>query len=107
MLKRKNRLIVGRARGGAIIATPFFTLKVFQNDLSLARFGIVISKRTEKKATARNRVKRQFRACFEKLIGKVKCQDYLFIIKKESLDKKSNEICTQIEEALKKKSFLK
>lgn len=107
MLKRQNRLIVGRARGGVMVATPFFTLKVFQSNLSNARFGIVISKRTEKKATARNRVKRQFRVCFESLIGKVKCQDYLFIIKKESLGKKNNEICTQIEEVLKKKSFLK
>ena len=38
----------------------FFSVKVAQNNLSYSRFGVVVGKKVDKRATERNRIKRLF-----------------------------------------------
>lgn len=67
MLAKKYRLpiqsVIGKKEWGKL-KTPFFLIKIFSNQFSYARFGIIISKKVAPKATARNRIKRIiFSAC--------------------------------------------
>jgi ribonuclease P protein component len=49
-------------RFGRTIHSPEITLKLEKNSLQLSRFGFVVSTKTSKKATQRNKIKRRARA---------------------------------------------
>jgi ribonuclease P protein component len=104
MLKRVNRLGVSvRFSNSYFLVTPQFILKKKQNSLSVNRFGVVVSKKIDKRAVVRNRLKRLFRDVFmglEKTI--IAKHDILMIVKIASLDKTKKEIFALVE-----KSFIK
>lgn len=52
---------------GNIVVTPFFRVHFFFHNTGMTRMGIVISNKTIKKATERNRKKRQLRAILRDL----------------------------------------
>lgn len=76
--------------------TPFFILKVTKNSFSFNRYRFVISKKTEKKAVERNKIRRLFADCVkinnEKGFGK----DIIFFINKKALFLSKEEICNNI-----------
>lgn len=39
---------------------PFFSVKIGANSLSYSRFGVVVGKKVDKRATERNKIKRMF-----------------------------------------------
>lgn len=109
MFERKYRLARGIGFLGArTIETPTFRLKILENSLAFNRFGFVVSKKVDKKAVARNSLKRRFRGCLEIFFKEIKTgHDMLFIVKKEALNKKTAELCESIKVVLKKGNFLK
>lgn len=108
MLKRKFRFNVGKFKSKFSIGTIFFILKVGPNERKESRFGVLVSGKIEKKAVVRNRIKRQLQSCIGNLLEKIKPGfDFLFIVKKEALDKKTEEICQEIEKQLKKGGLFK
>ncbi len=109
MLKKINRLPkTADLRGGREFSSIFFRLKTSKNSEEFSRFGFVISKKIDKRAVIRNKIKRKMSFCIEKNIDKItRGVDMLFLTKKEIVGKTINEICFDIEEALKKEKLLK
>jgi ribonuclease P protein component len=107
MLKSKYRLLRGeKAKPREISSTPFFILKSAENDSS-SRFAFAVSKKVDKRAVIRNRVRRKVRGCIEKNILNIKPgYNFIFIIKKEAIDAKEDDICQSIYKELDKKGFL-
>jgi ribonuclease P protein component len=94
MFKRENRLVPGvKFSNSHLLAVPQFVLKEKENGLSVNRFGIVVSKKIDKRAVARNRIKRFFRQILSELNENIKPgHDILLIVKKNitGTDKEEN-----------------
>jgi ribonuclease P protein component len=107
MLNKKYRLPEG-IRLNFSAPTPFFVIKITKNDKPYSRFGFSVSKKTDKRAVYRNRVKRQVRACIEDNTDKIKDgYDLLFIIKKEAVGKNTKDICQSVLKELAKQKIIK
>lgn len=109
MLKRENRLVRGvRFNNSHSFSTPQFVLKERKNGLMRNRFGIVVSKKIDKRAVVRNNLKRFLRTSLTNLDRKMSHgYDMLFITKKEILGKTKEENLLAIENALEKAGFMK
>lgn len=108
MLKRKYRLNSRLKLANAnSITSPFFLLKVATNGLAYNRYGFVVSKRIDKRAVARNRIKRLFRSCIENVTEKVQGgHDMLFIIKKNITEVPHEDICNVVQKTLLRENFI-
>ncbi|MCL6096898.1 MAG: ribonuclease P protein component [Patescibacteria group bacterium] len=109
MLKKKYRLLKeAKFDKKDFYTSPFFVLKVAKNEKSFNRFGFVVSKKIDQRATVRNRVKRRVRVCIESNFDKIKPgYDMLFILKKQILNKTTAEINVLTMEELKRLKLLK
>ncbi|OGW20113.1 MAG: ribonuclease P protein component [Nitrospirae bacterium GWA2_46_11] len=68
MLKRKYRLgLKIRPRFERSFKTPYFILKVAKNNLLYNRYGFIVSKKIDKRAVVRNKIKRLIRGGVEDL----------------------------------------
>lgn len=110
MLAKKNRLtgqknFAQTVKLGRGINDPLFLIKALPNNLKNSRFGIVVSNKVSKKATLRNRLKRQLRSLiFLNLSRFEKPLDVVIITRPEIKDKKYSEIKEKIFLALEKLS---
>lgn len=104
-----NRLPGGmRLPAASSVRNPLFTLRVAKNDLPYNRFAFVITKKIDKRAVVRNKIKRKMTACIEKLNEKLeKGHDMLFFAKTDITSNMQNEVCTTIQKVLKKEGVLK
>ncbi len=109
MLKKDNRLKVrARLEKSQTVLNPLFTLKYGKNEKGVNRFAVIVSKKVDIRAVARNRTRRQIMSCIEKIIDKtVLGFDFLFIVKKEAVGKKTIVICKAIESIIKKENLIK
>ncbi|OGH09704.1 MAG: ribonuclease P protein component [Candidatus Levybacteria bacterium RBG_16_35_6] len=109
MLAKKNRLPAKTStKNFSTISFPFFVLKIGENSLNEIRARFIVSKEVDKRATARNRLKRQFRRFIEENYSKIRLgQDFLFRIRKEANGKKTEEIHKRIGEVFKKEKLFK
>jgi ribonuclease P protein component len=104
LLKRNNRLPSEVFRAEKTFSSSDFVLKISKNQISESRFGFVVSKKIDKRATARNRIKRTFRACIEEALENIKPGlDFLFIVKKAP----DRQTCLRINKLFTDKKFLK
>ena len=104
MFKKENRLVPGiRFNDSRFIASPQFTLKEKKNGLNVNRFGIVVSKKIDKRAVGRNEIKRFIRTAIMNLDRKMNTgHDILIIVRKEILGKTKEENLLTIESSLEK-----
>ncbi|MCL4354878.1 ribonuclease P protein component [Patescibacteria group bacterium] len=108
MLKKLHRLASGRILNAQALSTEFFVLKFAKNNQEISRFGFLVSKKVDSRATERNRLRRQTRRCIEDRLSQVLPGfDFLFILKKEALGKKTDQICNLVEGVLKKEKLYK
>lgn len=109
MFKKENRLSPGiKFNNSRFVASPQFVLKEKENGLTLNRFGIIVSKKVDKRAVGRNKIKRFFRDAIVSLGGKMSTgHDILLLIKKEVLNKTEEENLLTIESVLKKAGVIK
>ena len=109
MFKRKNRLTSGiRFSNSYSFSCPEFIFKSKNNGLNLNRYGVVISKKIDKRAVVRNRIKRIFRnTLFNLNENMILGHDILFIVKIGSQNKTKEEIQSSIENALGKAGLIK
>lgn len=85
------------------ISSNFFLLKIAENKTGSNRFGTVVSKKIDKRAVVRNKIKRQVRRCIrenEKNLPMGK--DMLIIVRSGIKGRQSNEICESVEKLFKK-----
>lgn len=108
MLKKETRLkkIIFKRSSG--FSTPYFNLKIQTNRESVSRFGFVVSKKIDKRATVRNRVKRVLRSCIEESLPKIKQgYDLLFVLKKEAVGKPRKDLWEAVSLVLNQSSLFK
>jgi ribonuclease P protein component len=87
------------------IKARLFNLKVGQvNDNKLI---FSVSKKVDKRATRRNKLRRLFKASLQNLLGKSSHPNFLFIIKKEAIKIPQKEIESELEKVLKKEKLIK
>ena len=128
MLKRSNRLSPQiRFAHAAVFHTKFFTVKIEKNNLLENKYGFIVTKKIDKKAVVRNKVKRRVRACIEELersqntrlhlpaqsiggqeFGMTLKKGYnmIFFVKKEAVAATAEEISQVIEDIFKKETIL-
>jgi len=109
MFKRENRLVLGIEFNNAQSISTFpFNLKVKKNEMGINRFGIVVSKKIDKRAVIRNKIKRVFREALIKLNKTMPSgHDILLITKKEALGKTKEEVLILLKNALEKLAVIK
>lgn len=109
MLKRQFRLSnFKRTNGERSIASPLFALRFWENRENNLKFGFVVSKKIDKRAVVRNRIKRRLSKSIEELFGKISPgYNFIFIARKEILEKSQSEVAIYIEEIFKKNKFIK
>ena len=109
MFKKENRLVRGvRFNNSYSFSVPQFVLKVRKNGLLLNRFGIVVSKKIDKRAVVRNKIKRIFRNALLNLNkNMILGHDILFIVKIGVLNKTKEEIQLSIKRTLEKAGLIK
>ncbi|MCL5439139.1 MAG: ribonuclease P protein component [Patescibacteria group bacterium] len=83
MLKKKYRLSASLSlKQARIIDSPLFRLRFLKNDLPFNRFGFVVSKKVDKRAVARNKVKRILQKSIQEIFEKINTgYDILFLAK--------------------------
>lgn len=109
MLKRKYRLSAKtKIKNFNSFNSSYFILRFTENKLEHNRFGFIVSKKVDKKAVVRNRLKRSFRLCIENNFKEIKLgYDMLFILRREIIFLKPKELCVHINNFLKKEGFIK
>lgn len=99
MLARRYRLpaYIHFPRGNAIV-TADYILKVTPNDLPHSRFGFIVRKALEKRATKRNRVRRLLRSCVEELQNHIQPgYDMLFLLKQGIMEKERIQMYEEVQ----------
>lgn len=109
MFKKENRLATGvKFNNSATTSLPEFVFKERGNGLLLNRFGIVVSKKIDKRAVGRNKIKRMFRDIlvdFNKNIAAG--HDILVIVRIGVVNKAKEEIKLLIKNSLGKIGLIK
>lgn len=104
MLKKEFRLPKGHFKSEKVLSSPVYVLKLAKNGKPFSRFGVVVSKKVDKRATVRNRIKRKFRSCIESSLASIVAgYDFLFVFKKIS---EENELCQMFLTQFKKEKLI-
>lgn len=83
MIPRLNRLPSTHLASSVTCNTPYFTMKATRNGLSYHRFAFVVSKKIDKRAVGRNRMKRVLREhAYSLTLPYPEGMDILFIVRK-------------------------
>lgn len=108
MLKKKYRFFKEREiekifkKGEAFFSGPL-GIKVYNNNLSFSRMGVLVGKKFSKKAVERNKVKRQIATIFQDFWETIKPGiDIIVFLKKDSQELPPQDLRKVILELLKK-----
>ncbi|MDP2649906.1 MAG: ribonuclease P protein component [bacterium] len=108
MLKRKFRLGAKKLSFSNSLNSHFFTIKIVLNSKDYNRFSFVVSKKIDKNAVERNRIKRIFHNCIQELYPEIKTGfDMLFLVRSTVKELAKEKIYEEIKESLKKGQYLK
>lgn len=114
MLSRVNRLLSDRdfikvKTNGKVFQSDSFGLAYLQRNDSLpSRFGFVVSNKISKKATVRNKIKRELREAVRKITQEIKEEfDIIFLVKQKMTFLKKDEIEKEVGESLLKSGLMK
>lgn len=108
MLSKNLRLRKTDFKKSAILNSPYFNLKTQPNTEEKSRFGFVVSKKIDKRAVVRNRIKRVLRSCIEENAEKIReGYDFLFVLKKEAIGKDRGSVCSSLLTVLGREKLLK
>lgn len=108
MLDKKYRLPSSvKLFNARSFSSQYFFLKVSKNNEDVSRFGFVVSKKIDPRATARNRIRRVSRSCIEEMIAEiVPGVDMLFLLKAGILEIEREKLYNEIHKLLLEKHFL-
>ncbi|MCL5432500.1 MAG: ribonuclease P protein component [Patescibacteria group bacterium] len=96
MLKKKFRLSASLSlRQAKTVDSALFKIRFLKNNLSFNRFAFVVSKRVDKKAVVRNKIKRILRECVQKNIDDLNTGYDILFLAKSGLKEKEPEIISE------------
>lgn len=113
MLPARNRLTKKKdfeniKESGNSFFSALFRIRILPNKLKSSRFAIVISNKVSKKATVRNRLKRQLREILRLNLAKFKCGfDIVLIVNNKALAKSYQELEVEVLRVLTKAKIVK
>lgn len=109
MLKKKYRLPWGvKFDKGRSFSAPEFSAKVKSNTVLFSRFGVIISKKIDKSAVGRNRIKRLIYSIIEELYDNIEQgYDILIIMRKNAAGKTREDLYVPIKHMLLTEGLLK
>lgn len=81
--------------------TLFFRVLFKENQLSFNRFGFIVSKKIDKRAVGRNRLKRVLREAASHHLTARQGKDMLFIVKQTFIKEKTADIFSLVDSVLK------
>lgn len=108
MFAKRNRLphfvILTPSR---VIHHSLFLVKYRENTLSDNRFAVSVSKRIDKRAVVRNRLRRVLQHCLREMSFKENTHvDMLFVVKKSFFDTSTADICATLTSLLEKENLV-
>lgn len=107
MLAKAFRLSSKVRKFSLLIYSPYCVIKVAQNNENISRFGFVVSKRIDKRAVVRNRIKRTLRGFIEDHLGEIKKgHDFLFVSRKNFPVSEKKEVVQSLESEFQKQGFI-
>ncbi len=108
MLQKQYRLPAAtRLRNSLSFTSPFFLLRVGNNMLTYNRYGFVVKKAVDKRATVRNRIRRLLRSCIEEMFDEIKPgQDMLFMLNGKIVEMKREDLYNEVHSFFKEKHLL-
>jgi len=113
MLKKKNIVKFRRdfrelKEKGRLYQSPFFGLVVLKKeDSNISRFAFIISRKISKKAVVRNKIRRLLAESVRINLEKIKKgYDFLFLVKKDMVGLKFDEVKKEVDKVLKKNNFI-
>lgn len=103
MLKKALRLPVATSfKNAKTLHTDLLLIKYQKNNLTISRFGFVVSKKISKSAVARNRIKRVIRRVIEENLDRISPgYDMLLILRNDPGDRQIDK--SEILDAIEKK----
>lgn len=102
MLKKINRISSRKEfleikNKGKLSGSPIFGVLILKNEDEFKKFGFIISKKISKRAVDRNKIKRRMAEVLKKNLDKFSLGiRMIFLVKKEILNKKIEEIEKEI-----------
>lgn len=89
MFSQKNRLAKSKDINlvyshGRSFFNPYFTIKYGKSPLAVPRFTVVVSTKVAKRATERNRIKRQIREVLKGLLHVAVIGDYVITVRSKA-----------------------
>ena len=98
----KKKDFKGIQKNGKNIRGDFLALKFAENRLNYFRVSCVVSKKVERKAVKRNKIKKRLREAVRRVVKEGKGYDFIFFAKPKIKEKKFEEILREIDKILKK-----
>lgn len=100
MFKKKSRFSFKKGLPDKSLVSPSFVLRYETNPQQEAKIAVVVSKKVDKRATVRNKIKRKVLFILKELVPKK--NDFVFFLKKASLERSDEDLKKEISEALSK-----
>lgn len=101
MLAKQYRYSFKKGLPKHTLSTPFFTLRYGVSSVDRIQCAVVVSKKVNKKAVARNKIKRRFMHAFQQVVkDKNNAYSLVFFLKKGIQDMKQEEIKQEIQKVL-------
>ena len=108
MLKKKLRAPLGAQYAYKHFANhKHFSIRIRENKLFHNRFAVIAGKNVDKKAVARNRIRRMFNHCLQQAFIPLTGKDILFIAKKAVQEYTQENLCQELKKTIgQKKSII-
>lgn len=102
MLAKQYRYSFKKGLPKHTLSTPFFTLRYGLSSVDRVQCAVVVSKKVNKKAVGRNKVKRRFMHALQQVVkNKDDAYSFVFFLKKGIQDMKQEEMKQEIQKVLK------
>lgn len=103
MLKREYRIPRIKLANPRTIYTPYFIVRISRNNVFLSRFRFTVSKKIDKKAVVRNKLRRRMSHSIEQMLGRIRGgYDMAFSLRSTALNKKEDVLNSAIVEVFEK-----
>jgi len=109
MFSRKNRIprevLEGIIKQSKSLGGDFFNLKYSENNLCFPRFSVIVAKKACPSSVGRHLLKRRYSSLIKNSLEAFSQKDYVFFLKKESVNKDFREIKTYFKSFIEKNSL--